>query len=134
MSTPSPGGDVRSRLRVALRAAMKGRDMVAVAALRSALAAIANAEAVPLPDASSGPPAGNEHVAGGVAGPGGAEVNRRAVSEEEAAGIAAAEAADRRAAARGYRAAGHSGRAERLLSEAAVIEAALNMAASRDDA
>jgi len=134
MSTPSPGGDVRSRLRGALRAAMKGRDMVAVAALRSALAAIGNAEAVPLPAVPSGPPAGNAHIAGGVVGPGGAEVSRRALTEEDAAGIAAAEAAERRAAARDYQAAGRPGRAERLLREAGAIEAALDMAASRDDA
>jgi uncharacterized protein YqeY len=45
MSTPSPAGSVRSRLRAALLAAMKERDTVAAAGLRSALAAIANAEA-----------------------------------------------------------------------------------------
>jgi uncharacterized protein len=113
---------------------MKRRDVVAVSALRSALAAIANAEAVPLPAAPSGPPAGSAHVAGGVTGPGGAEAGRRAVTEEEAAAIAAAEAAERRGAARDYRAAGHPGRAERLLREAGAIEAALNMATSGDDA
>ena len=47
---------------------------------------------------------------------------------------AAAEAADRRAAAREYRAAGHADRAGRLLSEAEAIESALYMAARRDDA
>jgi uncharacterized protein YqeY len=37
--TGARGGDVRSRLQAALRAAMKTRDTVAVSALRSALAA-----------------------------------------------------------------------------------------------
>jgi hypothetical protein len=53
MSTPdvpdAPGDDIRITLQRALRAAMKSRDTVAVSALRSALAAIANAEAVPAP-------------------------------------------------------------------------------------
>jgi uncharacterized protein len=40
------GGTLRGRLRGALPAAMKARDAAAVAALRSALAAIDNAEAV----------------------------------------------------------------------------------------
>ena len=39
--------EIQERLRVALRAAMKARDTVATSALRSVLAAIANAEAVP---------------------------------------------------------------------------------------
>jgi uncharacterized protein len=124
MSMPCPSTDVRSRLQGALRAAMKDRDTVVVSALRSALAAIANAEAVPLPAAPSWPPAG----------PGGAEVSRREVAEDEAAAIAAGEAAERRAAAREYRAAGHADRADRLLSEAEAIESALYMAARRDDA
>ena len=54
--TDSGADDLRQRLSRALPVAMKARDRVAVAALRSALAAIANAEAV---DASRTPsPAG----------------------------------------------------------------------------
>jgi uncharacterized protein len=79
---------VRSRLRVALRAAMKERDAAAMSALRSALAAIDNAEAVPAsrqppaapPSAaalseaapSGAAPSQNVPIAGGVAGLGGA--------------------------------------------------------------
>lgn len=80
MSTPSPAGSVRSRLRAALRSAMKERDTV------------------------------------------------------EAAAIAAAEAADRRAAARDYQAAGHADRAGRLRREAQAIESALDITPPRDDA
>jgi hypothetical protein len=40
-------GDIEARLRAALRDAMKARDLVAAFALRSALGAIGNAEAVP---------------------------------------------------------------------------------------
>ena len=131
---------VRSRLQSALRAAMKERDAAAMSALRSALAAIDNAAAVPvsgqLPAAapSRAAPSENVPIAGGVAGLGAAEVARRAVTEEEAAAIAAAEAADRRAAARDYRAAGRADRADRLLSEARAIESALEEATSRGDA
>ena len=137
MSTPSPAVSVWSRLQVALRAAMKERDTVAMSALRSALGAIANAEAVPLPEASvgrPGPPSGNVPIAGSVAGLAGAEIGRRVLTEDEAAGIAAAEAADRRAAARDYQAAGHTDRAGRLRREAQAIEAALDITPSRDDA
>jgi len=146
---------VRSRLQDALRAAMKERDAAAMSALRSALAAIDNAAAVPasrqgpgapLSEAAlseAGPsaaplseaaPSENVPIAGGVAGLGGAEVARRAVTEKEAAAIAAAEAADRRAAARDYRAAGRADRADRLLSEAGAIESALKEAGSRGGA
>ena len=120
---------------------MKERDTVAMSALRSALGAIANAEAVPLTEMSARPPATppaapSEYVpiAGGVAGLGGAEIDRREVTEDETAAIAAAEAADRRAAARDYQAAGHDGRAGRLRREAQAIESALDITSPRDDA
>jgi uncharacterized protein YqeY len=118
---------------------MKERDTITAAGLRSALSAIANAEAVSLPVASSGPPArpaaqSSPHFADAVAGLGAAEVNRRVVTEDEAAAIAAAEAADRRAAARDYQAAGHADRAGRLRREAQAIESALDITPPRDDA
>jgi uncharacterized protein len=144
MSAISPamapgGGDVRARLQLALRAAMKARDTVAVSALRSTLAAIANAEAVPLPAAltTSGPtvPATppptasatdvHQYVAGSTAGLAAAEADRREVTEEDAAGIVQVEVAERQAAAREYQAAGHADRAERLLHEAQVIQSVL---------
>jgi uncharacterized protein len=141
MSTPSPALSVWSRLQVALRAAMKERDTVAMSALRSALGAIANAEAVPLQEAPAGPsaappapPSENVPIAGSVAGLGGAEIDRRVLTEDEATAIAAAEAADRRAAARDYQAAGHADRAARLLREAQAIESALDITPPRDDA
>jgi uncharacterized protein len=139
MSTPSPAGSVRSRLQGALRAAMKERDTVAASGLRSALSAIANAEAVSLPAVSSGPQArpmaqSSPHFAGAVAGLGAAEVTRREVTEDEAAAIAAAEAADRRAAARDYQAAGQADHAGRLRREAQAIESALDITPPRDDA
>jgi uncharacterized protein len=59
---------IRDQLHQALRDAMRARDSVAASALRSALAALDNAGAVPpgpVPAAARGP-----HFAGAVAGPG----------------------------------------------------------------
>jgi hypothetical protein len=53
---------VRSDLRCELVAAIKARDAVAVSALRSALAAIADAEAIDAPHATS--PGGDANFAG----------------------------------------------------------------------
>jgi len=118
--------DVRERLRQALRAAMKARDTVAVSALRSVLAAIANAEAVPPPavppDGSAPAVTGNQYVAGSTAGVAATEAGRRELTGGEVAGIVRAEAAERRAAARQYHAAGQAEQAGRLLREAQVIE------------
>ncbi|MBD0324450.1 MAG: hypothetical protein ICV72_13845, partial [Aldersonia sp.] len=63
--------DVRDRLRVALRSAMKERDRVAVAALRSTLGVIDDAEAV---DIGGGPTAGA--IEESAVGLGAAEVAR----------------------------------------------------------
>ena len=58
---------VRQRLQTALGAALKGRDRIAASALRSALAAIDNASAVPAGRAPAVSPS-SPHVAGAVAG------------------------------------------------------------------
>ena len=58
---------MRARLRQDLTAAMKARDAVAVTALRSAIAAIDNAEAVEVPGEPTAP-VGSEHFAGAVPG------------------------------------------------------------------
>jgi len=115
--------DIRGRSQRALRAAMKARDTVAVSALRSVLAAIANAEAVPQSlDASSPTVTANQYIAGSTAGLAATEAGRRELTGEEVAGIVRAEAAERRAAARQYQAAGQAEQAGRLLREAQVIE------------
>jgi uncharacterized protein YqeY len=118
--------DVRERLQQALRAAMKARDTVAVSALRSVLAAIANAEAVPPPsvppDGSAPAVTGNQYVAGSTAGLAATEAGRRELTSDEITGIVLAEIAERQAAARQYHAAGQAEQAGRLLREAQVIE------------
>jgi uncharacterized protein len=115
---------IQARLRVALRAAMKAKDTAAVSALRSVLAAIGNAEAVPVYDGTS--PASSPHVAGGAAGLGAAEAARRRLSPEETAGFVRDEIFDRLAAAQHYQAAGHPERAARLRREAQAIQDALD--------
>jgi uncharacterized protein len=115
---------VRPRLASALTAALKGRDKIAASALRSALAAIDNASAVPAGPtlaASSGSP----HFAGAVAGLGAAEAERRYLSEAEIGEIVRTEIADRQAAAQNYEQAGHRDQADRLRQEAHVLTAAI---------
>lgn len=105
---------LRDRLRAAVPAAMKARDRSTVAALRSALAAIDNAEAVD--------PADGAARAGAIetspVGVGAAEVARRMLSEADVAAIVTTEISERRAAAATYELAGHSDRATRLVAEA----------------
>lgn len=112
---------MRRRLRDALLTAMKSRDRLSVAVLRSALAAIDNAEAVETP-ASAG--RGGAIEASPV-GAGVADVARRALTEAEVEGIVRAEVAARESAARDYDAAGRSERAESLRAEAGVLVAHL---------
>jgi uncharacterized protein len=91
----------RERLSAALRAALRARNSVAVAALRSAMAAIDSAEAVN-PDGLSAQATGDLHLAGAVEGLRAAEVARRGVGETEVGNIVRAEVTDRRAVARDY--------------------------------
>jgi uncharacterized protein len=127
MSAPAdPGDGLQARLRLALGAALRARDMTAAAALRSALGAIGNAEAVPVPAAHSGvdPSAAGPHVAGAAAGLGAAEAERRRLSPAQVAAIVQAEIDERLAAATQYESAGHAGRAARLRAEAQALTSA----------
>lgn len=129
----SGGGNLPDRLRRALPAAMKARDRTAVDALRSALAAIGNAQAVdppqPPPGGGGTEPTGaggHPRLAGTVAGVGAAEVERRRLSEAQMAEIVRAEIAEREAAAAGYERVGQLELAERLRGEAQVLAAYLD--------
>jgi len=119
---------IRPRLEQALREALRARDTGAVSALRSALAALDNAQAVP---AAPAPVAGasSPHFAGAAAGLGAGEAERRRLSEAQARDIVRAEVAERQAAAREYERRGHADQAGRLRREAAVLRAALDGAA-----
>ncbi len=107
-------------LRRGLAAAMKRRDAVAVAALRSALAAIDNAETT---DVSRAPRPGQGHapVASTVAGLGAGEVERRQLTEVDLEDIVRRGVRERLAAAAEYQHTGHPDHAERLRREADVL-------------
>ena len=124
MSGPSNVEPLRSRLRVALAAAMKARDAAALAALRSALSAIDNAEAIDPPSASR---ATSSVIAGAVTGHGAGEIARRDLSETRIAEIVRAEVADRQAAAAEYGRLGRGDHATRLRAEAAALSAILDL-------
>ncbi|MGH3812657.1 MAG: GatB/YqeY domain-containing protein [Pseudonocardiaceae bacterium] len=124
-TTDDGAGTVRDRLRAALPEAMKARDSVAVAALRSALGAIDNAEAVDAGRAPQ-PGAGHARLAGTVSGLGAAEVARRSLSAAEMDDVVRAEVVERHTAARDYERAGHRAHAERLRGEAAVLSSCLD--------
>jgi hypothetical protein len=115
-----PGADLQARLRLALAEALRARDSIAVSALRSALGAIGNAEAVE-PGAAAPTGSGSPHVAGAVAGLGAAEAERRRLSPAEIEQIVRAEADERQRAARDYERAGHADRAGRLRREAQLL-------------
>jgi hypothetical protein len=135
---------------------MEARDQQTVVALRSALAAIDNAEAVEVtstpPPAQPGPPPEGEGVgaperatpvagagpapgatpvaeagpvAGAVIGLGAGEVERRRLTAGEMEAIVQREVAERRTAARAYKDAGQSRRAERLQAEADLLSSYL---------
>lgn len=77
---------IRASLRAALTDAMKSRDRAAVSVYRQAIAAIDNAEAVPVDDA---PPAGAVETS--AIGAGAADVARRELAEHEIQAVVCAE-------------------------------------------
>ena len=94
---------------------MKARDPVALAAVRSTLSAIDNAEAV------SGAPVRGLAIEQSPVGVGAAEVARRVLTPEDVEEIVRAEIAERETAAGEYERAGRSERAGQLRHEAAVL-------------
>ena len=118
MADRSSAGEVRSQLRRALGAAMKTRDEIAVAAFRSALAAIENAEAA---DPSDAPLIQPGAIAGGVAGLGAGEVPRRLLSDEQATEIVRGQITNWQTAAADYEESGRQDYAARLHAEAAIL-------------
>jgi uncharacterized protein len=141
-------GDIRARMRRGLVEAMKARDQQAVAALRTTLARIDNAEAVD-PDgfddeddaelsgpggldddaddeaADAGPALyrgeGHPAVAGSVPGVGAAEVDRRVLTPEEVAAIVRDDVEEREIAADVLERVGRPDQAERLRAQAKLL-------------
>ena len=124
---------MRDRLREDLTAAIKARDRVAVTALRTALAAIDNAEAV---DADPGGPraASSQHVAGASAGVGSSDVPRRVLSQAEVGAIVRTQADERWQAAADYEKLGRTDAADVLRREADVLSAYVRGTGSSADA
>ena len=106
-------GGIRAELRRHLRERMAARDRGGASALRSAIAAIENAEAQP----SAAGTATDAALAAPVAA-GAGDVARREVGEAEARSIVVAEIAELDAAADEYRAAGTPAAAEPLVAQA----------------
>jgi uncharacterized protein len=120
-----------ARLRAALTEALGSGDRVAAAAVRSALAAVGNAEAVdPATDIGPAVPpvARSEHFAGARQGLRAGEVSRKRLTAADVTQIVSAEIAERQSAATDYDRLGRGDQAERLLREAEVLAAVLNPA------
>ncbi len=110
---------LRDRLRASLTDAMKARDAIGTSALRSALAAIDNAEAVDpahAPDPRSGP------IAGAVGGLRAGEVRRLDLSDEDVTDVVRGEITSRARAADDYDRLGRAEEAARVRAEAAVLQ------------
>ncbi len=118
----TPAGETLARLRAALRAGMKSKDKTAVSALRSALAAVANAEAVEVPDDR---PDGESTIAKARTGVGAGEAARRTLGAADIEKILDDEIGSRHEIARQLEESGHPDRAEHLRAEADAIAAAL---------
>lgn len=109
---------MRQRLHEALRHALRVRDEHAGAALRSAMAAIDNAESV---GRAADPKTEGAHVAKVRLGVGSAETERRRLSPEDLAAVVRSEIDERRSAAQEYERLGRLDHAARLRAEAAAL-------------
>jgi uncharacterized protein YqeY len=129
---PEATEDIRVRMRRGLVDAMKARDQQAVAALRSTLARIDNAEAVDAEavdadaDGLDAEPAlysgeGHPAVAGSVLGVGAAEVDRRVLTPEEMAALVRDDVEEREIAAEVLVRVGRPDQAERLRAQAKLL-------------
>ena len=122
---PSP---LRAALRSRLTVAMRERDREATAVLRSAVAAIENAEAVPvadLPTATTSASTTSAEVAGSALGVGAAEAPRRDLDAGGERAVVLAEVAHLIEAEQVYAAAGDATRAQSASAGIAVLQSVL---------
>ena len=120
--------DLRPRLRSSLREALRSRDVPAASALRSALAAIDNPEAIPVSRTRTTATT-SEHFAGAAAGLGAAEAERRALTDAQVCEIVDAEIGERLSAAAHYESRGHAEQGTKLRREAQVLRDVMGPAA-----
>ncbi|MFT3715584.1 MAG: GatB/YqeY domain-containing protein [Gordonia sp. (in: high G+C Gram-positive bacteria)] len=109
--------EVRTAMRADLRTAMKAKDKSTVSALRTALAAIDNAESVDAGESATT----SAHVAGASLGAGSAEADRKQLSADDVAGILRTQVLDLQQQAEQYEALGRDDAAAELRAQAAVI-------------
>lgn len=114
---------LRRALRERLTQAMRDRDRAAAGALRSALAALSNAEAVPT-DGGLGPTT-SAHVAGAAIGLGAGEADRLELGAAAELDLVRGEIRELRHSIEIYEAAGDPARAAVAERGAAVLESAL---------
>jgi uncharacterized protein len=114
---------LRATLRRGLTAAMKARDTEVLAALRTAIAAIDNAEAVAVP--ADRAPVTSEHIAGASSGAGSAEAARRQLDGDEVRRILRDQADEQAREADRFDELGQADAARRLRRRAEVIAAYL---------
>jgi hypothetical protein len=129
MSDPVSPDVLRAALRRGLTNAMKARDSDALAALRTAMAAIDNAEAVPLTDTvapSAMPSASGSRIAGAHAGAGSTEAARRQLTGAELVGILRDQVAEDTREADRYDSLGEADAADRLRRQASALAAYLS--------
>ncbi|QNG20972.1 hypothetical protein G4H71_08770 [Rhodococcus triatomae] len=132
-ASPTDPEVLRSAMRADLVAAMKERRREVVAVLRTALAALDDAEAVAAPAAQSSPvaapaaqsPVQGGHVAGARVGVGSTEVERRVLSLADVRAVLEAQIAERTVEAERYDTYGQHDAANRLRREAGVLGAYL---------
>jgi hypothetical protein len=126
---PAPGrADDAQALRAVLRhgliTALKTRDADAMAALRTAIAAIDNAQAVPASDQTPTP--ASTHIAGARSGAGSTEAPRRQLGGGELRDILRAQITEHAREADRYHALGQADAAERLRRQARTLTAYLH--------
>ena len=113
---------LQARLRADLLTARKARDVTATAVLRSTLAAIANAEALPVAEtalSSDGP------IAGAAIGVGATEAARRNLADDDIRAIISDEQTERLTAATDLDSHGATEKASQLRTEADLLAAYL---------
>ncbi|MDX6234373.1 MAG: uncharacterized protein QOH68_3478 [Nocardioidaceae bacterium] len=112
---------IRVVLRDRLTAAMRARDRQTAGAMRSVLAALENAEALPVTGRGS-IAATSAHIAGAAAGLGAAEAPRRVLSADDERALVEREAAELRSASAALAAAGQHERATERIQVAEKVE------------
>lgn len=111
-----------TQLRSDLTAAMRAGEKATVKVLRTALSAIANAEALGVSDQTTGSSQSSGRIAGATGGVGSTDAERRDLSEDDVREVISSERDERIQAADAMAAAGASEAASRLREEAAALD------------